>query len=397
MNKESHYLQHHVLCSCFVHLRNVTDHAVCKACSGFVHIRKMTMLLAKPVVFWFYLHQDTVHVVCKACCVLVLFASGKRPCGLQSPLCSGFVCIRKTSMWFAKPVVFWFCSHQKNIHVVCKACCVLVLFVSGNCPCGLQSPLCSGFVRIGKTSMWFEKPAAFWFCLHQENVHVVCKACCVLVLFASGKRPCGLKSLLRSGFVCIRKTSMWFAKPVVFWFCLCQETVHVVCKARYVLVLFASGKRPCGLKSLLRSGFVCIRKTSMWFAKPVVFWFCLHQENVHVVWKACCVLVLFASGKRPCGLQSLLCSGFVCIRKTSMWFAKPVVFWFCSHRENVHVVWKACCILVLFASGKRPCGMQSLLCSGFVCIRKTSMWYAKHVVFRFVHIRKMSMRFAKPG
>ena len=152
MNKKSHYLQHHVLCSRFVHLRNVTDHAVCKTCSGFVHIRKMTMLLAKPVVFWFYLHQDTVHVVCKACCVLVLFVSGNCPCGLQSPLCSGFVRIGKTSMWFEKPVAFWFCLHQENVHVVCKACCVP-------------------------------------FCSHQENVHAVCKAWIVFTPASCSKLP----------------------------------------------------------------------------------------------------------------------------------------------------------------------------------------------------------------
>ena len=128
------------------------------------------------------------------CCVLVLFTSGKRPCGLQSLLYSGFVCV-------------------------------------GKCACALQSLLRSGFVRIGKMSMWFEKHVAFWFCSHQKNVHVVCKACCVLVLFASEKRPCGLQSLL---------------------YCLAPFATGkcpVVCKD-LCSVLFASGKWPCSLQSL---------------------------------------------------------------------------------------------------------------------------------------------------
>ena len=136
MNKDSHYLQHHVLCSRFVHLGNVT------------------MWFAKPVVFWFCSHQENDHVACQTCCVLVLFASGKCPCGLQSLLRCGFVHIRKTCMWFAKPVAFWFCLHWENI----KTCCVLVLIASGKCPCGLQSLLCSGFGHIRKMSMRFAKP-----------------------------------------------------------------------------------------------------------------------------------------------------------------------------------------------------------------------------------------------
>ena len=178
MNKESHYLQHHVLCSCFVHLRNVTDHAVCKAC-----------------------------------CVLVLFASGKCPCGLQRLLRSGFVRIRKTSMWFAKPIVFWFCLCQENVHVLCKAHCVLVLFASGKHPCGLKSPLPSGFVCIRKMSMWFAKPVVFWFCLHQENIHVVCKACCVVWFCSQQENDLWFAKPVVFCFVRIRKMTMRFAKP----------------------------------------------------------------------------------------------------------------------------------------------------------------------------------------
>ena len=167
--------------------------------------------------------------------------------------------------------------------------------------------------------------------------------CCVLVLFTSGTWR-----------------TMQFAKPVAFWFYLRQENVHVVCKDCCVLVLFASGKRPCGLQSLLCSGFVCVRKMSMCFAKPIAFWFCLHRENIHVVWKAHCLLVLFASGKCPCGLQSLLCSGFVCIRKTSMWFAKPVVLSGSVRNRKMTCGLQSLLCSVLFASGKWPCGLQSL-------------------------------------
>ena len=127
-----------------------------------------------------------------------------------------------------------------------------------------------------------------------------------------------------------------------------------------VLVLFTSGKRPCGLQSLLYSGFVCVGKMCMCFAKPVTFWFCSHWENVHVVWKACCILVLFTSEKRPCGLQSLLCSGFVRIRKTSMWFAKPVVLSGSVRNRKMSCGLQRLLCSVLFASGKWPCSLQSL-------------------------------------
>ena len=182
---------------------------------------------------------------------------------------------KRSNSWIKKVITF-------NI-----MCCVLVLFTSGTWQ-----------------TMRFAKPVAFWFYLHQENVHVVCR-------------------LLRSSFVHIRKTSMWFAKPVVFWFCLCWENVHVLCKACYVLVLFALGKCPCGLKSMLHSGFVHIRKTSLWFAKPVVFWFCSHQKNVHVVCKACCIVWLRSQQENVLWFAKTVVFRFVRIRKMTMQFAKP--------------------------------------------------------------------------